>query len=65
MEYLRHILTSEGVHLNDDKTRAVKEFPRPTTVEEVKGFLGLVNYYRRHLKNLTIVAQPLTALSRK
>ena len=59
VEYLGHTLTSEGVCLNDGKTRAVKEFPRPTTVKEVKSFLGLVNYYRRHLKNLAIVARPL------
>ena len=47
VEYLGHTLTSEGVHPNDGKTKAVKEFPRPTTVKEVKSFLGLVNYYRR------------------
>jgi len=57
-------LTSEGVRPNDGKTKVVKEFPRPTTVKEVKSFLGLVNYYRRHLKNLAIVARPLTALTR-
>ena len=65
VEYLGHTLTSERVCPNDDKTRAVKEFQRPTTVKEVKNFLGLVNYYRRHLKNLAIVACPLTALTRK
>ena len=48
VEYFGHTLTSEGVCPNDGKTRAVKEFPKPTTVKEVKGFLGLVNYYRRH-----------------
>ena len=65
VEYLGHTLTSEGVRPNDGKTRAVKEFVRPTTGKEVKSFLGLVNYYRRHLKNLAIVARPLTALTRK
>jgi len=34
-------------------------------VKEVKSFLGLVNYYRRHLKSLAIVVRPLTALTRK
>ena len=47
------------------KVQAVKEFPRPCTVKEVNGYLGLVNYYRKHLKNLAIVARPLTALTRK
>ena len=40
-------------------------FSRPCTVKEVNGYLGLVNYYRKHLKNLAIVARPLTALTRK
>jgi len=31
----------------------------------VKGFLGLVNFYRRHVPNLAAVARPLTALTRK
>jgi len=48
---------------NDNKVRAVKEFPTPSCCREVKSFLGLVNFYRRHLTNLAVV--PLTALTRK
>ena len=65
IEYLGHTLTADGVCPNDGKIRAMKEFPRPRTVKEVKSFLGLVNYYRRHLQNLATVARPLTALTRK
>jgi len=65
IEYLGHTLTAEGVCPNDGKVQAVREFPRPQTVKEVKSFLGLVNYYRRHLHNLAIIAHPLTALTWK
>ena len=65
IEYLGHTLTADGVCPNDRKVQAVKELLRPRTVKEVKGFLGLVNYYRKHLKNLAVVAWPLTALTRK
>ena len=41
------------------------EYPRPTSAKEIKSFIGLVNYYRRHLKNLAAIARPLTALTRK
>ena len=41
-------MTPEGVMPNDSKIRAVKEFPRPTTLKKVKSFLGLVNYYRNY-----------------
>ena len=62
IEYLGLTLTADGVCPNDGKVQAIKEFPRPRTVKEVK---SLVNYYKKHLKNLAIVAQPLTALTRK
>ena len=65
IEYLGHTLTAEGVCPNDGKIQAVIEFPRPQTIKEVKSFLGLVNYYRRHLRNLAVIARPLTALTRK
>ena len=65
VEYLGHTLSPDGVRPNDCKVKAVKEFPRPTSSREVKGFLGLVNFYRRHLPNLAAVTRPLTALTRK
>lgn len=63
IEYLGHTLTGDGVCPNDGKVRAVSEFSRPRTIKEEKSFLGLVNYYRRHLQNLEIIARPLTALT--
>ena len=65
IKYLGYTLTTDGVYPNDRKVQAFKEFPRPHTVKEMKGFLGLVNYYQKHLKNLAIVTGPLTALTRK
>ena len=65
IEYLGHTLTTKGVCPNDGKVQAVIGFPRPQNIKEVKSFLGLVNYYRRHLQNLAVIARPLTALTRK
>ena len=65
IEYLGHTLTAKGVYPNDGKVQAVIEFPRPQNIKEVKSFLGLVNYYRRHLQNLAVIARPLTAITRK
>ena len=48
IEYFGHTLMAEGVCPNDGKVQAVRESFRPQTVKEVKSFLGLVNYYRRH-----------------
>lgn len=65
VDYLGHTLTPEGVTPNDQKIQAVKQFPKPTCCKEVQSFLGLVNFYRRHVPNLAVIARPLTALTRK
>ena len=43
----------------------MKEFPRPQTVKQVKGFLGLANFYRRHIPRMAELSRPLTELTRK
>ena len=65
IEYLGHTFTPEGVKPNETKIIAVKEFPRPQSVKEVRTFLGLVTFYRKHVKNMAIICRPLTALTRK
>ena len=65
VEYLGHTLSSSGVSPNDRNVQAVKNFLTPQCCKDVKSFLGLVNFYRRHVPNLAAVARPLTALTRK
>ena len=65
IDYLGHTLSPQGVQPNDAKIRAVKEFPRPSSILKIRRFLGMVNLYRRHVPNLASVARPLTALMRK
>ncbi|PNF20391.1 hypothetical protein B7P43_G09709 [Cryptotermes secundus] len=47
------------------KTEAVRNFPEPKTVKELKGFLGLSSYYRRFIHNYSRVAKPLYELLKK
>ena len=49
----------------DDKIRAVKEFPTPKNVENVRSFLGLCGYYRSFVKGFASLASPLTTLLKK
>jgi len=65
VDYLGHTLTAEGVKPNESKIVAVKEFPKPQSVKEVRTFLGLVNFYRRHVRNMATICRPLTALTQK
>ena len=57
-----HVVGQEGVSTDPDKIKAVIEWPRPTTVTEVRSFLGFVSYYRRFIPNFFKVAKPLNTL---
>lgn len=63
--YLGHIVTPDGVKPNPDKIKAIKKFPIPRTTKEIKGFLGLLGYYRRFIKDFAKLSKPLTKCLKK
>ena len=65
LEYLGHVITSEGVKPNSEKIKAVVNFKLPTTPTEVKSFLGLSGYYRKFILNYSTIAKPLTELTKE
>lgn len=65
LEFLGHKISSSGIHVTDDKVRAVKELPVPTNLEEVRRFLGMAGYYRRFIEKFSQKALPLTNLTKK
>jgi hypothetical protein len=60
-----HIVGKGQIKVQPDKVRAVKEYLRPRSKEDVRSFLGLSGYYRKHIKNLSELALPLTDLTKK
>ncbi|KZR98812.1 Uncharacterized protein APZ42_005598, partial [Daphnia magna] len=65
MVILGHVVNQAGLHPDPEKQRAIKEFPRPLKISQLRGFLGLASYYRRFIKNFASIAQPLHALLKK
>ena len=63
--YLGFTVSSEGVTPNQEKVKAIVDLPQPTDCKSVRRFLGMLNFYRRHIQSLAAVARPLTALTRK
>ncbi|GKF91394.1 hypothetical protein Tco_0275095 [Tanacetum coccineum] len=56
---------SYGIIMDTSKVKAITKWQRPTTVTEVRSFLGLAGYYRRFVEGFSRLALPLTQLMRK
>jgi hypothetical protein len=65
LEFLGHIVSGEGIKVDHRKTEAIRKWPKPTSVTELRSFLGLANYFRRFIQGYSSMVAPLTNLTRK
>ena len=64
IEYLGFVLKAGKIAMNPNKTDAIKAWIRPKSRRDVQSFLGLINYYRRFIKDCSKIAKPLTELTK-
>ncbi|XP_076659907.1 uncharacterized protein LOC143363195 [Halictus rubicundus] len=63
--YLGYTVTNEGIYPTEKGLEAVKNFPIPRNLRDIQSFLGMCSYFRKFVKNFSIIAKPLYDLTRK
>lgn len=64
-EYLRHIISEEGIKANPNKIEIKMNYPRPMNIKQIQSFLGMCSYFRKYVKDFSKISKPLSGLLKK
>ncbi|GKC16870.1 hypothetical protein Tco_1013652 [Tanacetum coccineum] len=62
VQFLGHVINSQGIHGDPAKIESIKDWASPKTPTEIHQFLGLASYYRRFIEGFSKIAKPMTKL---
>jgi hypothetical protein len=64
VSFLGYVVTSQGIEVDEAKIIAITSWPLPTTVTQVRSFLGLAGFYRWFVRDFSTIAVPLHRLTK-
>ncbi len=65
VKFLGHTVDQDGIRYDQDKTEVIRTWPQPTTVREIRRYLGFMGYFRKFIDKFSVVASPLSRLTGK
>ena len=63
--FLGLVISSKGIRVDEEKVKAIREWPIPENANKVRSFHSLTSFYRRFLKNFSSLVAPLNELVKK
>ena len=63
--FLGFVVSAQGIQVDEEKIRAIQEWPSPTSIGEVRSFHGLASFYRRFVPQFSSIAAPMTEVIKK